>query len=240
MILSLVLSILGCSVADGEVQALTPEGTRPPAHSMEDFQELGPREMARTMAWVRYDMEALSPERHAEVSDAMRTLAVTCSYTRASHQLPLVLEPRVAAINPEHVEPAAREDLGYLKQGLADHVAVLDALDVTLPIPEQGDFLFGHANLVDRAGLAMLLDPIQNTHDQLGNIRTYFPRTTKELVTASFAQVESTGHHSSFKFFLMGWHRTLESIAPHVLNPDTKADVDAMIALLQDHSDRGC
>lgn len=241
MILTLALSLLGCGVADAEVQV---PAAQTPAHPTLTLQELNALDVAGTdqaMGWVLQDIQALSPEQLAQAKDAMRELSVTCSYTRASHQIPLVLQPRIDALNPEHFESAARSDLAHLKHGVGDHVAVMDALGVELPMPEQGDFLFGHANLVDRSGLAMMTDPVQNLSDQLDNIRTDFPPKTQDRVSANFELVESvTGHQSSFKGYTNGWYRGLKQIEPFAVNTQAKSEVNAIIGMLTVYSESGC
>ena len=121
------------------------------------------------------------------------------------------------------------------------HVALLDALSVDLPKPQQGDFLYGHPNLVDRAGLALLQDPVANTSAQLNNIRTDFPPQTQALVSANFEQVESiTGHHSAFKTHLLGWLNVLYVLQPQVKDPSAQEQVQALIWMLEDYAGRGC
>lgn len=241
MILTLALSFLGCGVADAEVQVPT---TQSPTHPTLDIDELNALDLAgvdQAMGWVLQDIQALSPQQLAETTEAMRVLSVTCSYTRASHQIPLVLQPRMEALNPEHFDPAAHADLAHLKHGIGDHVAVMDALSVELPMPGQGDFLFGHPNLVDRSGLAMMTDPLQNLHEQLDNIRTDFPPKTQDLVSANFELVESvTGHHSAFKAYTNGWYRGLKQVQPFAVNPQAKSEVNAMLEMLTIYSESGC
>jgi hypothetical protein len=241
MILTLALSFLGCGVADAEVQV---PSAQTPAHPVLNWEELNALDVAGTdqaMGWVLQDIQALSPEQLAQTKAAMRELSVTCSYTRASHQIPLVLQPRIDALNPEHFAPAAHSDLAHLKHGVGDHVAVMDALGVELPMPEQGDFLFGHPNLVDRSGLAMMTAPLQNLNAQLDNIRTDFPPKTQDMVSANFELVESvTGHQSSFKAYTNGWYRGLKHVEPFAVNPQAKTEVNAMIELLTVYSESGC
>ncbi|MFT5583851.1 MAG: hypothetical protein ACI9VR_001435 [Cognaticolwellia sp.] len=102
MILTLALSLLGCGVADAEVQVPTAQG---PAHPSLTWEELDALDVAGTdqaIGWVLQDIQALSPEQLAQAKEAMRELSVTCSYTRASHQIPLVLQPSIEGLNPEH------------------------------------------------------------------------------------------------------------------------------------------
>jgi hypothetical protein len=241
--LSLVLSLIGCGVADAEV-AQPASAVPSQVQSELDIRELAsssPQGASQAMSIVRRDIEALSPQQRDQVASSMRTLSVNCSYTRASYQLPFVLQPRINALSPEHMEESAHPDLSILKQGINDHVAVLSSLGVDLPMPEQGDFLFGHPNLVDHSGAELLADPVQNMHAQLDNIRTDFPPDTQDIVSAQFELVESvTGHHSSFSSHLRGWLITLESIAPHVSDAQSKASVNEMVLLLDDYSNRGC
>lgn len=241
MILTLALSFLGCGVADAEVQAPTAQGPTHPSVTMEELDAMDVAGMDQAMGWVLQDIQALTPAQLAQTTEAMRVLSVNCSYTRASHQIPLVLQPRIERLNPEHFETAAHSDLAHLKHGIAGHVAVLDALGVELPMPYQGDFLFGHPNLVDRSGLAMMADPLENLHEQLDNIRTDFPPKTQDLVSVNFEQVESvTGHHSSFKPYTNGWYRGLKQIEDSVVESETRTEVKAMVSLLEDYSSRGC
>lgn len=237
--LTLFFGLSGCSVADAEVH--TAQEADRSVLERDRLIHATPAQAAQAMALVRQDVQALSPQDQARVAAAMAELSVNCSYTRVSYQLPLVLQPRIEALRPDAFEPSAHVDLAHVKAGLADHVAVLDTFDVQLPAPQQGDFLWGHPNLVDRAGVALLSDPIQNGHDQLENIRTDFPPWTQERVSAGFELIEqTTGHPSSLSSHLMSWQSSLEHLKPSVTDPSTAAELSALILLLEDYASRGC
>lgn len=237
--LSFVLSLSGCSVADAEVQS-----TVEPDRSVlqrDLLIQATPEQAAQAMALVRADIQALSHQDQAMLAETVAELSVNCSYTRVSYQLPLVLQPRVQALDPAAFDPEAQTDLAHLKRGVQDHVAVMDALEVRLPIPQQGDFLWGHPNLVDRAGLALLSDPIQNSHAQLENIRTDFPPWTQDRVSAGFDLMEkTTGYPSSFSSHTMSWGSALQHLQTGTQDPATQAEIQVLVALIEDYANRGC
>jgi hypothetical protein len=240
--LSLLFCLVGCSVADAEV--LRDRDLQERASGDVPFDELSQvdaRGAAQSMAIVRKDIEALPRARRAEAAAALHALVQDCGYTRASMQLPLVLQPQIAALDPEHMGPFVRADLALLQQGLTDHVATLDLLEVTLPMPHRGDFLYERPGMVDRAGLADLEDPLGSTGVLVEGFSNDFDDASLERVRRNTDAVgAATGHNWALTPQLRGWLHTLRRIEPWVIDARSRAQVNEMIGLLELYSGRGC
>lgn len=239
---TLVLCLAACGSAEAEV--LRDRELRDRARAEVPFDQLSEvdaRGAAQSTAIVRRDVEALPAAQRAEAAAALHALVVDCGYTRVSMQLPLVLLPLVDALDPEHMGPFVRPDLQLLRQGLADHVATLDALELTLPMPQPGDFLHDRPGMVDRAGLASLADPLGETRLLLESFTNDFDDASLERVQRNTDAVgAATGHSWALKPQLRGWLHTLRRIEPWVIDARSRAQVNEMIGLLEQYGGRGC
>lgn len=196
---------------------------------------------------------ALPPAQRDEASAALRILTANCPYTRAAMLLPYVLSDAVEEVSSAAFDPEGRRDLEALRDGLALHVATLDALQVQVTRPGPNDVLYARmpAALPDLASLQRADDPVAEMAYSIGQItpiaRTIDTATEARLDTFS-ARVEaatevarpcprgpwavSPGHPWTLGMELGGWRDDLKELATHSADPATHARIDALVALL--------
>jgi hypothetical protein len=208
---------------------------------------------ADTIVSVARAVHGLSPDRTRETAHSLQTLSTHCPYTRAALQLPFALHAVAVGIDASQLDPAVREDWTTLREGLATHVGVLDALGVDLPMPGLGDSLEGAEPgwMVDRAALLADDDPIGRTALLVQGITplaaaiqahdTYTIHHHSDRVEALTGVVRPCprgpssvlpGHPWTLGLQLGQWHDLLERVAPAVDDPELRATVDAMRAVL--------
>lgn len=207
-------------------------------------------------ASIREDFDriaALSPAERDEASAALRFLTSNCPYTRAAMLLPHVVLDAIDALPPAALAPAGRSELEALRDRLALHVAVLDALGVQVTRPGPNDALHGHmpAAFPDLATLREAHDPVSAmaySIAQITNVARTMDATTQARFDAHSARVEaitgiarpcprgpwavSPGHPWTFGAKFGGWRDDLQALALHAVDAETRAELDALVALL--------
>lgn len=224
----------GARVASGEQDRADAEATRPSIREASDR------------------ISALSPADRDEASVALRFLTSNCPYTRAAMLLPHVVRDALDELPSEALDPAARRGLEALRDGLALHVATLDALDVQVTQPGPDDVLYGRmpAALPDLASLRRADDPVAEmaySIAQITPIARTMDATTEARLDAYSGRVEaatgvarpcprgpwavSPGHPWTLGVELGGWRGDLQRLATQSADPATRARLGALVAL---------
>ncbi len=196
---------------------------------------------------------ALPPANRDEASVALRFLTSNCPYTRAAMLLPHVVRDALDALSPAALDPAGRKELEALRDALALHIATLDALHVQVTRPGPDDVLYGRtpAAIPDLASLRRAGDPVADmaySIAQITPIARTMDATTEARLDALSARVEaatgiarpcprgpwavSPGHPWTLGMELGGWGDDLQQLATHAADPATRAQLDALVALL--------
>jgi len=188
-----------------------------------------------SMAAVRSKVEALSEERRQTASRSLAWLVAHDPYTEVALALPFALEPLVAELSADHVDRLVHHDLSALQAGLADHVALLEALGVA-PVAAEAPLAHPRALLAELPTRVEGLDEPtrQAIHDHSERVEaaTGQVRPCPRDVHTSFpAQPWTLGMH------LGGWHDALRRLEPFVTDAGARAEVEAMIALLDAHAE---
>ena len=203
------------------------------------------RGTASSIGLTLQEIERLSPERLAEVTESYRVLSVNCPYTRASMLLPLALHKVVMGIGVDRMDPLVQRDWANLQRGLTTHVAVLTALGGDLALPVPGDYLYGlpDALLVDRDTLLASPDPIADTMPlilEITPLAEQLDAPATERIERSRQDVDSAIGQATMGLHLGGWENALRRIEPFVDDPDDRAQVRAMIDALSSWGSQGC
>ena len=205
------------------------------------------QEVARLSEQRLVEVQGLSPKQRTELSANVRVLTVNCPYTRASWQLPLVLDRVVSELGPDLVEePQAREEWEGLRRGLRSQVAMLDLMGVDLAYPQPGDYLVSAADpeaLVDRATLLQLADPVGATMHLLesnDDLTSSMDESTQHLIRRNADSAYELMGPTSMYEQNDGWLRALRRVAPAVSDPVARRRVEAMIKALDLHASQGC
>ena len=255
---ALALLLLGCAPELGADPAADPAddvtaAADPADPTADDLVRVDVRGTAASIRAVLAQVQALPPERRERAATALRRLTVRCPYTRAAMQLPLALHAAVLAIPADRLDRLVQHDWETLQHGLTTHVAVLDALGVQLQPPAPGDALY-HPELgvmVDRTQLQTSNDPIALTArlvQELPALAASIDAATHSAIDADSEQVALEtgvvrpcprspwatlpGQPWTLGMQLGGWHDALRRVAPFVHDPDTLAQIEAMIDLL--------
>lgn len=226
-----------CSFAD----AVVPAPTVPTSTEATDAHRADAEPVLERLRQAR-------PRDRAALKVAIGNLSVSCPYTRASLQLPLVLEQVVSSLAAEDLAPHARAPWTELQRGLKAHVALLDAMGVDLRLPAAGDHLLwateGRA-IVDRTTLAASPDPIGDTmqliarNDAIVEAMDDATRASIErdsgTVYAVIQPMTTTMYHLTAR-----WHEALRTLAPSVQDPTDRARLERLIRVLDEHEKQGC
>ena len=193
------------------------------------------------------DVAAADDAGCAATPEALRVLQVTCPYNRASVQLPLVLHALVSETDPEALDPLIQSDWAYLRKGLDAHVAVLDALDADLPLPAEGDYLYGRLYPdapITRAQLADAEDPVWVTRTLLSSIQfvvSEYDDATLATIDEHVAVVESkTAGQWPLKVQIMGWRAALQRMQPFLEDEAHKDQVAQLIFAIDEYVGLRC
>ena len=210
------------------------------------------RGTAASIAQVEAELGALSPDERAQVAASLRTLSVSCPYTRSALLLPFALSEAVMAIPAERLDRLVQHDWLTLQEGLATHVAVLSALGVSLPSPLPGDPLHQPgAAMLDRDALLAAGDPLGEAAQRVAAI----PVLAGQLDEAARAEIDwhsdrvealtgvvrpcprgpwalQPGQAWTLGLHLAGWHDALRRVEPFAKDAETRNQIGAMMALL--------
>ena len=208
------------------------------------------------MAHAARSIQAQTPEQRALATESLRVLSVNCAYTRSALQLPVALHQVVMDIDSDSFEAFVQSDWLYLQQGLTQHVEVLDALGVDLPMPARGQHLYSRdlGVIIDRETLQSSVDPIAATRTLLQavpDIAEEADEDTRVFIEDHSSRVEdatgvirqcprgpwsvSPGHPWTLGGQLNGWHDVLRRVQPFTKDPATEERVSALVALLDDY-----
>lgn len=211
----------------------------------------------RSIDAVAAAVDGMPAAARAEATASLRTLSVSDPYTRAALQLPFALSAGLAHLPAEAFDPIARQEWVSLQQGVATHVGVLEALGVDLPAPSPGDPLYGaRVPLLDRDALLASDDPVGVTAALIAGIVPIARRIdggTRARIEAASDRVEaatgvprpcprgpesvSPGHPWTLGMQLGGWHDALRRAEPFAQDPGTRAQVRALIELIDGFDD---
>ncbi len=246
LLAALLCSMPGCiQDADGRRQTTVEAKQQAPAGlTFEQWATVDARGAADAMAAVRRDIEALDPSERAEAAESLAVLQVTCPYTRASLQLALALHLEAQHLDKAQFDGLVHPEVDYLKRGLADHVAVLDALQVQLPLPGRHDGLDGVFGLVDRAQLEASESPVATTAPLVESV----PDLVESIENVDLDRIRkhshiaqhATGHLWTFQPHLMGWRTTLARLEPFVQDDAARQQVRKMLDALDTIAGMGC
>lgn len=200
-------------------------------HATSELSRVDVRGTAASITAVLQAIQQLEPEARAEAIASLRYLSVNCPYTRAALQLPFALHARVKGIDAETLDPFIARDWRTLQEGLATHVAVLEALEVDLALPPS-------------------LDATREVVQAIPTAATAIDEETMYLIELRSEQLEAAtgigrpcprgpwsiqpGHPWTLGLQLGGWSDALRRLRPFVKDPATGKDIDAMRALLDD------
>lgn len=244
-----------CGAGDGDPSAVhrteRSEVAAPPRAHEDDLSflalsQVDARGAYQTIDKVRRDIATLSPEDRSRAAASMQVLTVTCAYTRAAVQLPIVLQQLAVGLESKHFDPLVHQDVAYLQQGLEAHVEILEALGVAnLAVPQAGDALYGVGSddaFVDRQTLRRMADPVQASQALLEAIPdTIEEGEVLERIRRHSHDVEQlTGHPWTLLPHLLGWHAALRRLEPFVVDAEQKGQVQQAIALLDQFANQGC
>jgi hypothetical protein len=243
---ALLLLLTGCSVV-GADECTSASAHAPHFPRFGDPDQVDVRATAQSIDEMLLDVQQLSPEQRATATESMRILSVNCPFTRASMQLPIALHEAVGRIAPGQIDPLVQTDWMYLRHGLATHVALLDALSIDLPQPVPGDHLYieGDAVLIiGRDALVAAAAPIQAAApliEQITPLVDEIDEPTMELIRLhSHLAGDAIGHPWTLGRQLGGWEKALRRIEPFVDDADTRAQIGAMIEVLDRYGEQGC
>jgi len=203
------------------------------------------RGTARSIALTLQDIEALTPERRAAVTESYRVLSVNCPYTRASMMLPLALHAEVMGIDAHGLHPLVQRDWANLQRGLTAHVAVVAALGGDLASPEPGDHLFGAGPelLADRHALLASPDPIGRTWPLVRAISFLvngLDGPTTERIELARQEVDKAVGQATMGLHLGGWENALRKIEPFVDDDVVRGRIQRMIEVSSHWGSQGC
>ncbi len=226
-----LLALAACLTAGAENAESVPTPADPHEHAAADV-----RGTLASIEGVRAQVMAMSAEQRAEAKEAAHALMVSCPYNRASFQLPFAMEHIASRYEADDQHGLIRDDWRRLRQGLAAHVEVLDALGGgELPAPQSGDYLVTLAPelVVDRAHLDRAEDPIGETMELMLRIQDlvdgYDPATKARIDGTSATLSAATGDQWTLKLQLIGWKTALERMEPFIEDEAMAADVRQMI-----------
>lgn len=255
---STLAGLVACGVAtptspEGADAAIAADVTAP-----EDDLRADVRGAATEIARVADRIDALDVDRLAEARGALRELARNDPYVRVALLLPEALHATVAAVSVERVDRFVQRDWAYLQQGLATHVAVLDALDVDLAPPGPGDVLFGQdeAWTIDRDAMRRADDPVAaagRVVRALGEadvpdgawvrLDTWSAVVEDATGVARPCPRDPWGKHAgqpwTLGLTLGGWHDALRRVAPFVSDPEVASQVQDLLALFDAYEAAG-
>jgi hypothetical protein len=247
MLLSLS-TLTGCAPADAVQPQPSKEVVVADGLTLNELLYVDVRGAARATEHVRHELRALSPQARSEVAASMAQLVRNCPYTRASVQLTRALHRVVTETPLGEIDGGyAQSDWQGLRRGLTAHVQALDAMGVTLPLPQTGDYLF-HADepdwLLDDAALAAAPDPVMATLpliDRVDQLVAGYDGVTIERIGRHRAIVEShTQHPWVLSDHLWAWRDALTRLRPFVQEPATLDKVDRMLEALELLGREGC
>jgi hypothetical protein len=209
---------------------------------LDELTHVDVRGTARAAQVVLDNIRSLTPAERDGAAAALRVLQVTCPYNRASVQLPLALDAVVSQTDPGVLDPLIQKDWAYLRQGLAAHVAVLDALDAHLPLPVEGDYLHGRLYPdapMTRAQLDEAPDPVGATRPLLASIMFVvdgYDAATQERIDANFAMLDGpTMQQWPLKAQIIGWRTALQRMQPFLTDGARQNRVAEMIAAIDEY-----
>lgn len=201
---------------------------------------------------ISQSVDALSPAQRAEAAASLQFLVANCPYTRSALMLPVALHAAAREASVGHAPMYAQWDWAFLQEGLATHVAVLDALGVTFSAPQPGDALFGYASVIDQQALLAADDPIAAMAPFIEDITVIaadIDRPTADAIERHSARVERAteivrpcprgpwsvmpGQPWTLGMQLGGWHDALRRLAPAAEDAERLGE---MVALLDGYS----
>lgn len=238
------LLLVACHVADA-VEAMPTPFVEPSLG--EDLSRVDVRGTTTATEAVLKQVRSLTPAQRSKAAESLRVLTLNCPYTRATVQVPLAVHRVVMGIDPEGIDAFVRRDWAMLQRGLTAHVAIFDALEADLPLPETADYLFVEADtpvIVTREALLASPDPLAATWPLVeGNERLVegYDQGTRDHIEHHIQRMrEDTLHPWALASHTQGWMDALRRIEPFVSDANTKAAVRDLIDLLDAHSRQGC
>ena len=210
--------------------------------TIEELPHVDVRGTARSTQVILDIVRSQPADQRQAAADSLKVLQVTCPYNRASVQLPIALHLTVQKTEAGHLDPLIQKDWEYLQQGLADHVAILDALGADLPAITEEDYLYGKLfpdGPMTRAELEAKADPVGATMPLLSSIRFVvddYPAPVKESIDAHFARVDAgTGLQWNLKRQIIGWRAALQKMEPFLQDEARKKQVAQMIYAMDEY-----
>ena len=171
---------------------------------------------------------------------------LTCAYNRAAVQLPVVLHQVAQRHDPSRVSPRGRLEWARVQQGLAQHVALLDSIEVaSLPMPTSTDHLAGFDTYL-RSGpqLKRSADPMADTSPMLQVISevvdSFDEETFEELDAWRLILSDATGDNWPMGRQLGAFENHLSGLQGRVEDPALEADLEKMVDLIQAWGAQGC
>lgn len=241
------LMLAGCSLVPAADASPVPDDAVEDGLDIFELSRADVRGTRQAIAMIAQTVDALSPAERAEAAASLRFLVANCPYTRSALMLPIALDAAVSDTDIGRPVAYARWDWGFLQEGLAIHVAVLDALEVALPAPAPGDALYGHPAAISREAVLAADDPIAAVApmvDSIVEIAAQIDGPTADAIARHSARVEHLtgivrpcprgpwsvmpGQPWTLGLQLGGWHDALRRIEPTVDAPA----IEEMIAVM--------
>lgn len=243
--LFLLLSLVACEVsASPEPQAcVTQEGgacAPGPNSAPMSAQELAQATQAAQEHLAH--IQGLPEHERRSAGASLELLAANSFMTRAAMLVPMVLEQSVSAIPPESIVSERRGEWEDLQAGLKAHVQTLEAMGVVLGSPELGEELFGLELAKSREDVLFGGRPVEDAGAVCDAIPSSIPLHLLELDRQHTREVNRiTGQPWTLNPQLAAWHQALNSLEPAVTNPADKAQVLALIRMMNGYfAHQGC
>ena len=240
---SLILSLLLPSLA------VLPASGAPPSAPVQD----GDGAAGQSMREAAEHIAGMSPSAREEATAALGFLTANCPYTRAAMLLPYVLLDALDKVPAGALDRAGKTELTALREGLALHVATVEALGVKIGSPGPNDQLYGQTTaalpdlarlrrspnaVADMAHSVAQITRIAETIDAQEGARLDVFSAIMEALTGVARPCPrgpwsvSPGQPWTLGMELNGWRDELKHLSTRAVDPAAEAQIDALVSLL--------
>lgn len=215
--------------------------------------QVGDGDAGRSMREAADHIAGMSPAERDEAEAALGFLTANCPYTRAAMLLPSVLLDALDEVPAVALDRAGKTELAALREGLALHVATIEALGVRVGSPGPNDQLYGQTTaalpdlarlrrapnaVADMAHSVALITRIAETIDAQEGARLDAWSARVEALTGVARPCPrgpwsvSPGQPWTLGMELNGWRDELARLATRAVDPAAEAQIDALVSLL--------